>query len=483
LTWSQPSTLITDGPNFLDDKESITADPHNANFVYAVWDRVKIGNTFNFGGQALFARSTDGGQTWKPASVIFQSPGGDNNIGHQIVVLPDGTLIDAFAERPADTLDILRSKDGGKDWSRPIVVAQEGVPDIRDPDVFSTFVRGGVPLPEVAADPNSGQLYAVWPDSSFIAPLPGSAFPFDVSGIAFSMSSDGGFTWSAAIIVNQTPTNLPNPLNSQAFNPDIAVGLNGTVAVSYYDFRFNDANPGVPTDHWAAFGNPSGPGGLTNLANWGNELRLTGASFNMEDAPLAGRELFLGDYQGLAAAGTGFEALFSQAGSTSSTASVFSRQILDPPAALSAASQSAQGTSADRNGFDAFLAEVGSRPNTVSIFSREVWLPTMSLRGGSLLSQGAASTALPASLAWTSKGGDFHEPAIWEWPGAPAALSGSLGDSVGSRSGSGEPGPIGEVPWSDPFAAWDLSSQALLAELRKEQLVKEEGRSGWGQEL
>src|SRR6516225_7972341 len=295
----------------------------------------------------FFARSTDGGQSWKPAAVIFQSPSQDDNSDHQILVLPDGTLVDAFMELPQppfnnghppnSTLDILRSKNGGKDWSPPIVGPPVGVPDIRDPDTILPFLRAGQLGPEVATDPNSGNLYAVWPDISFFGSLPGFPFPFDISGIAFSMSSDGGFTWSKPIIVNQTPTNLANALDSQAFNPDIAVGANGIVAVSYSDFRFNDPNPGVPTDDWAVFGNPSGPGGLTNLANWGNELRLTPTSFNMENAPLANGELFLGDYQGLAAAGTGFVALFSQAGSTSSTASVFSRQILDPPTGLSAA--------------------------------------------------------------------------------------------------------------------------------------------------
>ena len=54
ITWGPPTTVITDGPNYMDDKESITADPVNQNLVYAVWDRIKIGNSFNFGGQALF---------------------------------------------------------------------------------------------------------------------------------------------------------------------------------------------------------------------------------------------------------------------------------------------------------------------------------------------------------------------------------------------------------------------------------------------
>jgi hypothetical protein len=272
--------------------------------------------------------------------VIFQSPSQASNTDNQILVLTDGTLIDALVENssPANfalpTLDILRSKDGGKDWTRPIVGPQLNIPDLRDPDTITTFLRAGQALPEVATDPNSGNLYAVWPDISFSGTVPGFSFPFDISGIDFSMSSDGGFTWSTPIIVNQTPTNLANALDSQAFNPDVAVGANGIVAVSYSDFRFNDPNPGVPTDCWAVFGNPSGPGGVTNLADWGNELRLTGTSFNMENAPLANGSLFLGDYQGLAAAGTGFVALFSEAGSSPGTASVFSRQILDPPGNL-----------------------------------------------------------------------------------------------------------------------------------------------------
>jgi hypothetical protein len=39
-TWSEPITLIRDDSFFhFNDKESITADPTNANYVYAVWDR------------------------------------------------------------------------------------------------------------------------------------------------------------------------------------------------------------------------------------------------------------------------------------------------------------------------------------------------------------------------------------------------------------------------------------------------------------
>src|SRR5947209_5872302 len=39
--WSEPITLIRDtDPRFFNDKESMTADPTDAKFVYAVWDRI-----------------------------------------------------------------------------------------------------------------------------------------------------------------------------------------------------------------------------------------------------------------------------------------------------------------------------------------------------------------------------------------------------------------------------------------------------------
>jgi hypothetical protein len=324
LTWSAPTLLIqTISSVVFNDKESVTADPHNPNLVYAVWDQVNP--VAASATPAFFARSSDGGQTWSAAQVIFQSPTNGTNIGHQIVVLPDGTLIDAFAEftpgfgLPPISLDILRSADHGTTWSQPIVAAQEMPSGALDP-FNSDTVRSGGPAPEVAADPASGNLYAVWPDSRF--------HPYD--SVAFSMSSDGGLTWSSPIPINQTPANLSAPAASQAFTPSVAVGADGTVAVTYYDFRYQGSIVGAATDAWAVFGNPHGQGGVTNPANWGNELRLTGASFNILNAPISGG-WFLGDYQGLAAAGSNFDAFFSQAGSSFPQASIFSRQILVGP--------------------------------------------------------------------------------------------------------------------------------------------------------
>ena len=95
-------------------------------------------------------------------------------------------------------------------------------------------------------DRDTGAVYLVWQDSRF-GPR---------SSIAFSQSLDGGLTWSSPIKVNQTP-DLANNLNEQAFTPMVQVLDDGTVGVSYYDFRSNTADNGAttPTEAFVALMN------------------------------------------------------------------------------------------------------------------------------------------------------------------------------------------------------------------------------------
>jgi hypothetical protein len=388
LTWGPPATIIQSGTGVLNDKEAVTADPHNANLVYVVWDQPDLSfPSSGTGGQTFFSRSTDGGQTWSAPQVIFQSPGSDSSVGHQIVVLPNGTLVDAFNELHFDPstfttsyfLDILRSTDGGVTWSQPVVAAQQMTLGVNDPFDLN-FVRSGANLPEVAADPASGNLYAVWEDARF------SNNQYE--SIAFAMSGDGGLTWSAPIQVNQTPVSSAAAVDSQAFTPAVAVNANGTVAVSYYDFRFGDAIAGAGTDSWAVFGNPGGAGGLTNPANWGNEQRLTGASFNLLNAPNASG-WFLGDYEGLAATGNSFEAFFSEAGSTFPQSAIFARQILAPAGGFSAAQ------AASANPATALPAALSAQPRPQLVGAASEFLAGAAAPGATAPSTASALQAGP----------------------------------------------------------------------------------------
>lgn len=326
LHWSAPLTL--DAPPLSPDKTTVTADTFDARFVYAAWIRqpVKTKSTLTF------SRTTDGGASWEPSRVIYETVPGQQAFNTQILVLPDGTLVDIFYHQfeknngPATQLQVqlMRSSDKGQTWSAPIpAVAMQtilrndntGYTLTVDPDT-GVLVRD-TSDPSFAVDNRSGKLYAVWEDGRFSN--------FQYNDIAFSMSSDGGFTWSAPIRINQTPLNIP-PLNRQAFYPIIAVGANGTIGVSYYDFRFNTPDPGVPTDDWLVQCNPSQTSPPTDPANWGNEVRLTSASFNLEALPFVIDGYWFGDYLGLAPVGGGFMSTFAAVDSNN-IIGIFARRI------------------------------------------------------------------------------------------------------------------------------------------------------------
>src|SRR5215468_1599801 len=110
--WQTPVTAEFDASNVvLNDKESITADPFNANAAYAVWDRLvspatnanpsAFLHTIAFRGPALFSETTDKGVTWSQGRIIFDPGEKDQTIGNQIVIPTtgpaSGVLIDGIS--------------------------------------------------------------------------------------------------------------------------------------------------------------------------------------------------------------------------------------------------------------------------------------------------------------------------------------------------------------------------------------------------
>jgi hypothetical protein len=332
LTWSEPVPVIRDlDANAFNDKQSITADSTDADLVYAVWDRlvfptserasVRSGFVTNaLRGPAWFARSTDGGVTWEPARSIYDPGQNDQTIGSQIVVLPDGTLVDLFAEFHNEnsqklrgwSVRVLRSPDSGVSWSGPVLVDRLQTIGITDPETGDP-VRTGDIIPDVAVDPASGALYAVWQDSRF------SGGQFD--SIAFSQSLDGGLTWSTPIKVNLTPGAQPAG-DQQAFTASVHVAADGTVGVTYYDFRNNTPAPTLETDYFLVHCHPTSPTACTDAANWGDEVQLTDTSFDMRQAPFA-LGFFTGDYEGLSNVGNAFTPFFSQPHGTDPSSTFF----------------------------------------------------------------------------------------------------------------------------------------------------------------
>lgn len=292
-SWGPPTTLVLEGDVGFHDKQTMTADPIDSRFVYAVWDRISIDNT----GPTWFARSIDGGENWEPARPIYDPGPNSQTIGNIIVVLPNGTLVNIYTH--IDTLatgsssaylDLIRSTDNGVSWSSPIRIASELSVGTVDPETGAR-VRDGTLVPSVAAGAD-GKLYAAWQDSRF------SAGNHDA--IAAAHSTDGGLTWSAPVRVNGNPA-------VAAFLPAMNVRADGMIGVSYFDLRPNtsDANT-LYTSIWLARS--------TDAVNW-QENQVSGP-FSLSMAPQStwgnGLAYFLGDYQGLASAGSTFVPFYSR---------------------------------------------------------------------------------------------------------------------------------------------------------------------------
>lgn len=344
-TWQPPVTLIrNNSPHVLNDKNSLTADPTANKYVYAVWDQLSVfpqtkagarllaendgvliaqqlrngaasaaGGApffkFNFTGPSFFSRSTDNGVTWSTAAPIYQPGTNAQTIDNMVRVLPDGTLLDFFTAinvTPSGlSIGYIRSVDKGGNWSAPTFTndIHEAGNGVVTPD-SGQAVRDAAILYSVAVNPVSGAIYLTWQDdrfSSATCTTPTGSIP--IEGIVFSESDDDGATWSTPVMINKTPANVTNPCRQQALIPAVvASGDGSTIVVTYYDFR-NDTNTPAGfegTDYFAVF--CSTATACSNPANWGNERKLTDASFNILNAPVAGGH-FLGDYMGLAASG------------------------------------------------------------------------------------------------------------------------------------------------------------------------------------
>ena len=312
-SWGPIKTLQRDTTAKLaNDKESITADPRNARFVYAVWDRLQAQNPPDpnspLSGDTLFARSTDGGRTWEPTRTILDFPDNSNiqTLGNQIVVLGNGALVNVFdlIDHGVPYVAVQRSTNRGRSWSHPTVVdilfssaaRGQGVIDPSD----GHPVRTGDLLPEAAADPRRGSrtVYLVWQDSRFTRAAP---LPYFNDQIALASSRDGGRSWS-------DPKRVSSNRRTQAFTGSVEVNRRGNLGVTYYDFTF-DHRAGGPlnTDYWST---GSRDGGRT----FSPRERLTRRSFDMRSAPDA-EGFDVGDYEGLTSAGRRFVPVFVAANS------------------------------------------------------------------------------------------------------------------------------------------------------------------------
>jgi hypothetical protein len=289
-TWSDPVSLIADTDSrYFDDRPTIMADPRHPGQVYVLWDRIddtSTATTEHWTQPFYVARSTDNGATWDTPRNVHDSALNSGTLGHQAVVLADGTIVDAF-ELDTDTtatFQVIRSTDRGQTWSEPTTVTT--IPNtftIPDPDGGTVGIRNAsLPLLAVAKDGTT--LYATFVSGGNTGPV----------HVAFVQSTDKGAHWSTPVNVDKTPA------DQSSFLPFMAVAEDGRIGISYYDTRNNDPDPmTLPASVWLVTCDTN----CTDAASWTEHFML--GDFDVRLAPQTGFGYMLGDYTGMIGGFTG----------------------------------------------------------------------------------------------------------------------------------------------------------------------------------
>ncbi len=303
LSWRNTTALIDDtSVQFLNDRNSVTADPLRPGTAYQIWSRIDGGPTGAqlLTGPTMLSVTHDHGHTWSQPRVIIPTGSFQQTVANVIVADPrTGALYDFFTllQFTDDTGGTIasadyamsRSFDGGQTWSAPIVVTQDtSIPDFH-PNTGVELRTGAAGFTSPAVDPVTGQLYLVFQATDFTN--------WAYNQVELVTSTDQGTTWTRPIRVNAVPS-------AEAFNPRVAVSPTGQVAVMYSDLRtLTDETTTLPTSTW-----------LTVSPRGGEHFdreRQIAPVFDFMSAPI----LFLGRYQGLVTSPTGFRPLFAMANS------------------------------------------------------------------------------------------------------------------------------------------------------------------------
>ena len=233
----------------------------------------------------------------------------------------------------ANDIALIRSKDHGFSWTREAIVVTpfsindqvftggytystqlviDAMGNVVQPNIGNitggtgTRMRTGDNAPSYAVNPHNGNLYVAFQDSRAQSNL--------LPQIFLTASRDGGYKWSAPVLVSQTPLCSPNP---QAFTPTVAVDDKGNVGILYSDFR-NDCRRSPDftlSDTWLAiFKEIDGDCPFFEGAGveFVKECRLNPRSYIAQNGPTTDSGVMTnGDYAGLEGSKIGFHAVYT----------------------------------------------------------------------------------------------------------------------------------------------------------------------------
>ena len=198
----------------------------NQDHVYAMWTTF---NGANGNGKIMVSVSRDRGATFSKA-VQLTTPS-ETTPGNTYVypsIGPEGTVYVAFIggfdlnKNKVGHVYVTKSTDDGRTWT-PFVIAAS---PIENPNGYlpPTNFRDGI-LENFAASPTyPGHVYLTYENYD---PVGGQM------DVYFTQSINGGLTWSAPALVNDDA----NTASTDQFQPSVAAGPAGAVAVAFYDRR------------------------------------------------------------------------------------------------------------------------------------------------------------------------------------------------------------------------------------------------------
>jgi hypothetical protein len=285
--------------------------------VYAMWSVFNSSTT-----KIRIAVSRDRGQTFsKAVTVTAPSQTGVSNTYIYPSIDAAGTLYIAFASFPhpaktsTATLYVSHSSDDGQTFAPFVRAATVGT--LPATSLPNTTFRDGITENFTASPTYPGHLYLTYEN-----------WDGTQMDVKFTQSTDGGSNWSAPMTVND---NVDAPgVPTDQFQPSVAAGPGGAVAVAFYDRRL--ACPSGPSILSADAGrtnfcidvslqaykdNGKGAvqaGGNVRITKFSWDPQQPGQSVDgLSQLPCADANCavgFIGDYFGLAISGGNIYALF-----------------------------------------------------------------------------------------------------------------------------------------------------------------------------
>jgi hypothetical protein len=220
----------------VEDKQWIAVNHYPGNrfqdHVYSTWDIIdgNVGSTVKL----RMAVSRDRGLTFSPAKTIVSASIDQlRDQFSQPAVDPSGDLYVAYTNIGTKTnvadFFVTKSADDGVTFNTPVQAGTGttiGVGSVRVPN---TTFRDGIPFAFAVSQDFPGHLYLAYNDFN------GTQY-----NTFLVQSTDGGQTWSQPVVVND---DFASGRVADHFQPAVAAGPGGAVAVAFYDRRAN-----CPTD-------------------------------------------------------------------------------------------------------------------------------------------------------------------------------------------------------------------------------------------